>query len=225
MKTSIKRLCAALAVSAVAASATSVLASAVDANYSCTNFPYDQYGITAEQVAGSKVQPAIAIEKKTIKLADAKNPQTLDITISGADAQYNAFGFHVAYDSRLTVNKTRNKIFSKGDALEEFLLQENDIRQPVAPTEDNAGTDGLIFFAGAASGNAGYDGVMTTMNFSLPSDAKAGDIYYVGFEYHNSASTEDQFVASPNNTDSKIMQFLRMHAEESDLKHSFFPQQ
>lgn len=81
MKTSIKRLCAALAVSAVAASATSVLASAVDANYSCPNFPYDQYGITADQVAGSAVQPTISIEKKTIKLADAKNPQTLDITI------------------------------------------------------------------------------------------------------------------------------------------------
>lgn len=205
MKNSIKRVCAALAVSAVAVSATSVFASAVDANYDGSAFPYDQYGITAEQVNESAVKPVISISKEEISLTDAKaNPRrTVTISIADADRKYNSFGFHVAYDTRLTINKLDEDgniddeygtIFSKGKAVNSFMTKETNIEP------------GLIFFTGAGDGNVGRDGVMTTIDFSLPEDVAEGDIYYVGFEYHNSASTEDQFVASPNNEASKIMQ-------------------
>lgn len=204
MKNSIKRVCAALAVSAVAVSATSVFASAVEANYDGSAFPFDQYGITAEQVENSEVKPAISISKEEITLEEAKaNPRrTVTLTVSGADKKYNSFGLHVAYDTELTVNKLDSdgiidedgKIFSKGKAIGEFMTKETYIEP------------GLIFFTGAGDGNVGRDGVMTTIDFSLPEDAAEGDIYYVGFEYHNTSSTEDQFVASPNNEASKIMQ-------------------
>lgn len=216
MKNSIKRVCAALAVSAVAVSATSVFASAVEANYDGSAFPFDQYGITAEQVENSEVKPSISISQEEISLADAKaNPRrTVTLTVSGAERKYNAFGLHVAYDGRLTVNKLDEEgnidanygtIFSKGKAVNSFMTKETDITTGSVDEEGNV-TDGLIFFTGAGDGNVGRDGVMTQIDFSLPENVAEGDIYYVGFEYHNTPSTEDQFVASPNNEASKIMQ-------------------
>ena len=128
MKNSIKRVCAALAVSAVAASTTSIFASAVGAEYDGTAFPFEQYGITAEQVSESAVKPAISISKEEITLEEAKAQPTRKVTINieGADRKYNAFGLHVAYDTRLTVNKLDEdgvidneygKLFAKGKAV------------------------------------------------------------------------------------------------------------
>lgn len=209
MKNSLKRVCAALAVSAVAVSATSVVASAYDGSA----FNPEQYGITAEEIANAPIKPTVSMDKVEIELKDALNTQTVKMSVKDTQNLYSSFGFHIVYDTRLTPVKNEDgEFFTRGDATVKILPEERDLGE------------GQLFISGMSTRNGGKDGVMFELQFDLPkltdeegklvldkdgnaqTACKEGDIFPIGFVYNSTEATEDQFVGTPNNHDSLLMQ-------------------
>jgi hypothetical protein len=99
-KNSLKRVFSALAVAAVAVSASSVAAFAEEGDG----------GFTAAQIEGSANQPKITVEVdgvaggKVFDLADvAGKTVTVNVNVAGANAQYASTGLHIYYDKALDV--------------------------------------------------------------------------------------------------------------------------
>ena len=202
-KNSLKKVMSALAVAAVAASATSVVASAA-------KYPNGQKtDLTNYGTAGdAKTNPVLTInvegkgnEVVYDKASDiAGKTITCTLDVSGANLKYASTGLHVFFDSRyeLVLNE-KNKAATKGAAIEDIM--------PAAPKEDPTAPEGFkgFFVATAGEEDAGLDGTMWTFQLKVPEDAKKGDVFPIDIIYRNEGA-EDLFINKAVDEDGCNMQ-------------------
>ena len=202
-KNSLKKVMSALAVAAVAASATSVVASAAQ-------YPDGQktdltnYGTSAD----AKTNPVLTInvegkgnEVVYDKASDiAGKTITCTLDVSGANLKYASTGLHVFFDDRyeLVLNE-KGKAATKGAAIEDIM--------PAAPKEDPTAPEGFkgFFVATAGEEDAGHDGTMWTFQLKVPEDAKKGDVFPIDIIYRNEGA-EDLFINKAVDEDGCNMQ-------------------
>ena len=202
-KNSLKKVMSALAVAAVAASATSVVASA--AQYpDGSKTDLTNYGTSAD----AKTNPVLTInvegkgnEVVYDKASDiAGKTITCTLDVSGANLKYASTGLHVFFDSRyeLVLNE-KGKAATKGAAIEDIM--------PAAPKEDPTAPEGFSGFFVATSGeeDAGLDGTMWTFQLKVPEDAKKGDVFPIDIIYRNEGA-EDLFINKAVDEDGCNMQ-------------------
>ena len=202
-KNSLKKVMSALAVAAVAASATSVVASA--AQYpDGDKTDLTNYGTSAD----AKTNPVLTInvegkgnEVVYDKASDiAGKTITCTLDVSGANLKYASTGLHVFFDSRyeLVLNE-KGKAATKGAAIEDIM--------PAAPKEDPTAPEGFkgFFVATAGEEDAGLDGTMWTFQLKVPEDAKKGDVFPIDIIYRNEGA-EDLFINKAVDEDGCNMQ-------------------
>ena len=198
MKNSLKRAASLIALGVVATSACSLNAFAEgDSKFSADG------GYSATEIGASTVKPTITASKKVITLAEAKDAQQIDITVSGADGKYCSTGMHVYYDSRLEIalNRANRPDVKIGEAGEMLVSKPADID----PTAADYKMEGF-FVTTAGDDNLGFDGTLWTFNVNLPADAKEGDVYPIDIVYRSNATNEDLFVNKEVNAEGKLMQ-------------------
>ena len=207
-KNTLKRTFAALAVSAVAASMASMTAAAAFDN-GCDKqdnkeVVYGSSSMKWEQPAKWKVptiDPSnytgtakVSFDKvkipyeKAVQMAKDGTVQTISLNVSGAAGTVNAVGFHTFYDTRLTlVPNKRGKAFTNGDAIADFMGDAVKI------------ADGQYNFVASAGGNYLEDGKIFSIDFKLPADVKAGDLYPIGLQFWSDGTTTDLFYNQEQN--------------------------
>jgi hypothetical protein len=212
-KNNLKKVFAALAMSAVAVSATSVAASASDytdairtgqANEAVEYNASAYKASSAYQSAdGATITPTISIDKVEVKEADAPgSTQAVKFKVSGASGKYASVGVHFVYDQRLTIgNITQPKSIVDDATGDETYVGSSGLSLSQSKIEP-----GLAFFAFMGSDNNGQDGELVTVRFTLPDDAKGGDLYPIGVEFMSNATAEDGFGDVPRTDAGKLMQ-------------------
>ena len=199
-KNSLKKVLAGAAVTAMAASMASM-----------TAFADSQGGYSLDAIKGSSIQPKITVTKEVLTLEEAKaNPtRTISISVEGADAKYCSTGVHFYYDNRLTIGRDPfgDVKIGKGDAIA-YLSAVEYKEDPTAVDYNTASTNfGGVFFATAGNGDKGLDGVMYTLEFTIPADAKEGDVYPFNILYRENEYGTDLFAAKAKTEESsKLMQ-------------------
>ena len=212
-KNTLKRTFAALAVSAVAASMASMTAAAAFDN-GCDKqdnkeVVYGSSSMKWEQPAKWKVDPIdpsnytgsakVSFDKvkipyeKAVQMAKDGTVQTISLNVSGAAGTVNAVGFHTFYDTRLTlVPNKRGKAFTNGDAIADFMGDAVKI------------ADGQYNFVASAGGNYLEDGKIFSIDFKLPADVKAGDLYPIGLQFWSDGTTTDLFYNQEQNAAGRL---------------------
>ncbi len=196
MKTnSLKKAFAALAISAVAVSATSISAFAANEILGPDN------GFTADEIAASEIKPTVSVEQVILTLEQAQalvesnTPVNISVNVAGADGLYSATGFHLDYDTRLSIVKGRTQqpeiVLGDGGKYLSLTMEEY---------------PGGVFCTTSGSGDFGYDGVLYTMQFNLPQDVAAGDKYPVEIIYRSAANAMDRFTNAIDDHTGKLMQ-------------------
>ena len=216
-KNNLKKVFAALAVSAVAVSTTSVAASAseytdaIRTGQANEEVPYDAASYTTSDQymspEGATITPSVKIQKVEVKEAEAPGKTvTVDFTVSGADEKYASIGMHFVYDERLTLkNITQPTAKGQDDEGNPINTGSSGLSfQKNLMNED--GKKGMAFFATAGPDNLGKDGVLATARFTLPENAAAGDLYPIGVEFSSNATSVDGFADVPRTDAGNLMQ-------------------
>ena len=197
---SLKKVFSAIAVTAVAVSATSV-----------TAFADARNGLTDAEIEASAVKPKITASQITMTLDQAKasiesgEGVTWSIIINGADGEYCSTGMHVYYDDRLEIaqDKRGNDLIKKGEAGEELsqakeLDNENaaDYAPHAGSVSNSSKTAGMkgFFVTTAGQENNGYDGQLWDITVNLPADVEAGDLFPIDIVYKSVGGVEDVFL-------------------------------
>ena len=197
---SLKKVFSAIAVTAVAVSATSV-----------TAFADARNGLTDAEIEASAVKPKITASQITMTLDEAKasiesgEGVTWSIIINGADGEYCSTGMHVYYDDRLEIaqDKRGNDLIKKGEAGEELsqakeLDNENaaDYAPHAGSVSNSSKTAGMkgFFVTTAGQENNGYDGQLWDITVNLPADVEAGDLFPIDIVYKSVGGVEDVFL-------------------------------
>ena len=130
------------------------------------------FGLSASETESATIKPKITVEKKTL---DAPTNDEIAITFSvnagrSVDEYWGVASLYVGYDTRLTLKtKSTGKPYVHiGSATQELVY---DTRTP---------SSGVAFIAFSGSSDYGCDGDMFSLVFTLPDDAKAGDLYPIG---------------------------------------------
>lgn len=174
MKNSIKALCAALALSAVASTAVATSAFAAD-----FTLP-DGKVITEAEIAAATNKAVIKVESKEIKLSQVPTDRIVPITISisGANQAYCATGLHLAYDSALTIGKNPiGGLDCEYGAAVKYISTN--------PAEPDQTGKSEVFFSTAGSADNGLDGEYVTINFVLPEDLEGGEVFKLDLNYQD----------------------------------------
>ena len=174
MKNSIKALCAALALSAVASTAVATSAFAAD-----FTLP-DGKVITEAEIAAATNKAVIKVESKEIKLSQLPADRIVPITISisGANQAYCATGLHLAYDSALTIGKNPiGGLDCEYGAAVKYISTN--------PAEPDQTGKSEVFFSTAGSADNGLDGEYVTINFVLPEDLEGGEVFKLDLNYQD----------------------------------------
>ena len=141
------------------------------------------FGYTASETLNSTYKPHITVQTREYD-AVPSGEIAVNITLSGDDLSnhWSASGLHIGYDTRLTLtNKT------SGDAVSNLSVQSG-----------NTSVSGVIFAATAGSSDKGRTGVMYTLHFTLPANAKAGDVYPIGIYYDGTDSGRKDLFTNVN---------------------------
>ncbi len=201
MKNSLKKAFSLVALGAVAVSAASMNAFAEGEE---SRFSADG-GFSAEQIAASTVTPTITATQEVITIDEAKaSPKrNIKISVSGANAQYAATGFHIYYDKRLEIelDPFGGPAAERGDGAKYLTTKTPDL-DPTASDFDMKG----IFVCSSADGNKGLDGVVWTFNVTLPEDVAEGDVFPIDILYRSNKTNEDLFVNVEKNEAGRLMQ-------------------
>lgn len=196
---SFKRAFSALAIVAVAASASSMAAFADEAN-----------GFTQDQINASEIKPVVSIsvdgnDKGVVYSVDEAKGKTVTVSlkVDGAQLKYASTGFHIYYSDKLTLNTDPDFGTIKVDAGKALTKL-----SPGSPKEDPTAGAGFkgVFVCSAGDDNLGINGEMWTMEFTLPADAAEGDVYPIDIIYKSNENAEDLFVNTEVNQAGQLMQ-------------------
>ena len=198
-KNSLKRAASALAIAAVAASASSMAAFADEAN-----------GFTQDQIDASETKPIVSIsvdgnDKGVVYSVDEAKGKTVTVSlkVDGAQLKYASTGFHIYYSDKLTLATDPDFGTIKVDAGK--ALQKLSAGTPKEDPTAGSGFKG-IFVCSAGDSNMGINGEMWTMEFQLPANAAEGDVYPIDIIYKSNDNAEDLFVNSEVNEAGQLMQ-------------------
>ena len=109
-------------------------------------------------------QPVFHITNTEVCQTEARNKQqSVSLIVDGANGLYSDTVIYVYYDSRMTA----------GEALPGKAIEKLSTGQAMGDTKD------FMVLTTAGSDDLGADGVMWELNFTLPSNCKAGDIFDV----------------------------------------------
>lgn len=199
MKSLLKKITSMATVMAVSATSATMQVSAADALPNPCNLqdnreaPYVDYyspnqytTIIRVEAAQSAVKPRITIDKIELTLEEAKaNPvQTVNFVLEeGAENKIATIGLHPIWDTRMTPKPNNNRYLKRGNALEEFLFEEN----------TGYLADGYLTFAAMSSYESNTSGTLFSIDFEIPANAEEGDVYPIGIRYQNKGYTSDQF--------------------------------
>ena len=194
-KNSFKRVASALAIAAVAASASSMAAVADEYN-----------GFDMADINGSEIKPTVFISVdgtqggKVFDTDIAGKTVECTLNVTGAANKYASTGFHVFFDKRVKLNMDGEyPDVTQGAAIGKI--------SPGEPVIDDTDANMNGFFAATAgSSNRGNDGVMWTFNLVVPADAKAGDVFPIDIVYKSSKNAEDLFVNTEVDKAGNLMQ-------------------
>ncbi len=194
-KNSFKRVASALAIAAVAASASSMAAFADEYN-----------GFDMADINGSEIKPTVFISVdgtqggKVFDTDIAGKTVECTLNVTGAANKYASTGFHVFFDKRVKLNMDGEyPDVTQGAAIGKI--------SPGEPVIDDTDANMNGFFAATAgSSNRGNDGVMWTFNLVVPADAKAGDVFPIDIVYKSSKNAEDLFVNTEVDKAGNLMQ-------------------
>lgn len=137
-----------------------------------------------------------SIEKPVLKIAETEISYSeldhengtvvpVEYSVSGIVNGWSSSGIHIAFDDRLdlkTDDLDGSPDFERGEA-SQYISSVISIRwQGENPPDelDGKNMDNLTMIT-ADSSNSGYNGVIATINFIVPPDAKAGDVYNIEF--------------------------------------------
>ena len=194
-KNSFKRVASALAIAAVAASASSMAAFADEYN-----------GFDMADINGSEIKPTVFISVdgtqggKVFDEDIAGKTVECTLNVTGAANKYASTGFHVFFDKRVKLNMDGEY----PDVTQGAAIGKLSPGEPVLD-ETDANMNGF-FAATAGSSNRGNDGVMWTFNLVVPADAKAGDVFPIDIVYKSSKNAEDLFVNTEVDKAGNLMQ-------------------
>ena len=194
-KNSFKRVASAVAIAAVAASASSMAAFADEYN-----------GFDMADINGSEIKPTVFISVdgtqggKVFDTDIAGKTVECTLNVTGAANKYASTGFHVFFDKRVKLNMDGEyPDVTQGAAIGKI--------SPGEPVIDDTDANMNGFFAATAgSSNRGNDGVMWTFNLVVPADAKAGDVFPIDIVYKSSKNAEDLFVNTEVDKAGNLMQ-------------------
>ena len=131
-----------------------------------------------ESKAESK--PVLKVSKIVLNSADEAAGKIVTVTLSlegeNIDDNYCATGFHVQWDDRLTVMPTRTGRYFKTASGDNSAVSELGTEQQVY------GKNGA-FLCTMGKKNCGLTGDMYTIDFIVPVNAKAGDVYPIDVFY------------------------------------------
>ena len=193
-KNSFKRVASALAIAAVAASASSMAAFADEYN-----------GFDMADINGSEIKPTVFISVdgsdggKVFDTSIAGQEVECSLNVKGAEDKYASTGFHVFVKGLEIVDDGGDPLVEGGDATKKLAKD--------VPVYDKTreGYDGF-FAATAGSKDVGKDGVMWTFTVKVPADAKAGDVFPIDIVYKSSKNAEDLFVNTEVDKAGNLMQ-------------------
>ena len=194
-KNSFKRVASALAIAAVAASASSMAAFADEYN-----------GFDMADINGSEIKPTVFISVdgtqggKVFDEDIAGKTVECTLNVTGAANKYASTGFHVFFDKRVKLNMDGEY----PDVTQGAAIGKLSPGEPVLD-ETDANMNGF-FAATAGSSNRGNDGVMWTFNLVVPADAKAGDVFPIDIVYKSNKNAEDLFVNTEVDKAGNLMQ-------------------
>ena len=186
-KNAFKSVVAALAVSAVAVSASAMTAFAGKATG-------DTYDTSTYDPSKATTKPTVSLSQLEISLEEAKSPVTIELSVKNAEGKYAPTGFHIDYDSRLTL------VERDGDIAEKMAAGKK-LNADMTPNGDHG-----LFVTTGASENSGRDGVLWAFDFQVPSDAKAGDIFPVEIMYKSTPNAKDLFTNVAQDDEGQLMQ-------------------
>ena len=106
----------------------------------------------------------------------------IKLNVSGMDRSYNNLGVHIYYDTRLEVGEIESP---EGGASSEMEFHESTVN----PGEIYLCGDG--WWSCTNHDNRGRDGTFAEISFTLPDDAKPGDLYPIGISYMYKAPSMD----------------------------------
>ena len=152
-------------------------------------------GFTEEQIAASKVKPTLSVSRIDLSASQgAGSVQTVQISVKNANASYSSTGFHVYFDSRLTLIANQwGGAATKGAAVSQL-------------SSESYSRDNCIFLSTAGKQGLGRDGVMWTFDVKLPDNAADGDFYPIRIVYEKGKVTEDVFTNNGSDNDNLLMQ-------------------
>ena len=163
-------------------------------------------GYTDEEIENSEVKPRIVVSKEVLSLdyAKAHPKRTITISIYGAENKYCCTGLRVNFDQRLTMDldKSGNPDVKLGEACEGFMHavrrdklcpSEGTHSSNIDPTKSKqVGMDGF-FLTSASAGDNGGDGVLYTLDVTLPKDIQPGDVFPIDVLYKEFNGRYDLF--------------------------------
>ena len=221
-KNTLKSIFAALAVTSVAVSATAMSSSASflgdneEVAYNGAETFMANIADVAPEAAGeegeaaykawlesdSAVKPALTIDTIEVYEDEIDKPVTVNFTMANADKKYSSFSWHVKFDNRLALTDT-----TYGAKVGPALPAPGITFQPAVLNDGTDGNEGQIWPATMASAEDGGDGVMFTVEFKLPAEAKAGDVYPIGIDdFFYSQFSNDTFTNLDDNADGQFME-------------------
>ena len=187
-KNAFKSAIAALAVSAVALTGSAMTAFAGSATG-------DKYDTSKYDPPKSEIKPTVSLSQKQVDISDISKPVTMQLSVKDAEGKYAPTGFHVDYDSKLTLVERDGDIAELGDAGKK--LKSKDMTKN--------GDHGFFVTTGSPE-NTGRDGVLWEFDLQLPSDAKIGDKYEVNIMYKSTETAKDLFTNVAQNDEGQLMQ-------------------
>lgn len=193
---SFKRAFSALAIAAVAASASSMAAFADEYN-----------GYDMAEINGSEIKPTVFISVDGTQggkvFDESIAGKTVECTLNVKDAanKYASTGFHVFFKGlELNMDGEYPDVISGG------AISRISPGEPVVDETEKANGLNGFFAASAGSSNRGNDGVMWTFNVVVPATAKAGDVFPIDIVYKSSKNAEDLFVNTEVDKAGELMQ-------------------
>ena len=184
------------AISAVAVSALALTASSVSAFAAITDRGME-YSLDPKDGSAATNKPVITATKKIFNTPDEAAGQvvTISIDVSGvADASFCTTGFHVYGDDRLEVQEFRKAYAKTGDAI-----------GSLSPAQEKNGANGVMLTT-MGTGDDGYPGTMWTIDLKVPANAEKGDVYPIDIAYQWDPSKGDLFTDNKDTAQGKLMQ-------------------
>ncbi len=163
-------------------------------SFSCvsvTAFADSRNDFSDEEILASSVKPVITSDKITLTVDEAKSKptQSINISVNGADKEYSSAELFVMYDNRLTLS---NEDIHAGPAVSAKLGINTGYLYSPAFTD----TMNVVSLWYSDSKNNGSDGVMWSLDFTLPSDISEGDIFPIDIIDYADENTKSVFLDS-----------------------------